>query len=483
MRFAWVKADEKNAIRFFNENEHSIRTKFERDRDRILYSKAFRRLSGKTQIFISGYDDHARTRLIHTLEVAQIAKTIGKNLGLDLDLIEAIAIGHDIGHTPFGHAGERALNLIMNNCETLNKFGVKLKDSDKGFKHNFQGVRQVVDIESISNNYKGLNLTNYTLCGILIHSKYNAKMKCKNDLVKDKDKSTSDETICNYRSKRKKCNSEGNLLFNYYKKYIDLIKIDNSWTIEALVVKIADEIAQRHHDVEDGLIAGLIKSADLYDVFIDIFRKYMTKEDIRILEAIKNETDLELLLPLYSKLIVNFFVMNLINQSKVNIRNLIINFDIKSNEDFHHLKSQIYNKVDISKLINYDKELYELEDEFQDYLYNSILNSHKVQSMDGKAYYIIRQLFKAYLSNPQQLPDIVIQNFFNDIIKNGMFEKSEMTVGEMRTVLRKNYDQNPYDGWKALLLRNITDYIAEMTDNMAYEQYNLLYGPTKNYRL
>jgi len=159
MRFAWVKADEKNAIRFFNENKHSIRTKFERDRDRILYSKAFRRLSGKTQIFISGYDDHARTRLIHTLEVAQIAKTIGKNLGLDLDLIEAIAIGHDIGHTPFGHAGERALNLIMNNCETLNKFGVKLKDSDKGFKHNFQGVRQVVDIESISNNYKGLNLT------------------------------------------------------------------------------------------------------------------------------------------------------------------------------------------------------------------------------------------------------------------------------------------------------------------------------------
>jgi dGTPase len=125
----------------------SLRTEFQRDRDRILHSKAFRRLKHKTQVFFSPYDDHFRTRMTHTLEVSQIARTISRALDLNEDLTEAIALGHDLGHTPFGHSGERVLNQLMPN----------------GYKHNEQSVRVVEFIEN-------LNLTEETLDGILNHS-------------------------------------------------------------------------------------------------------------------------------------------------------------------------------------------------------------------------------------------------------------------------------------------------------------------------
>ena len=124
-----------------------LRTEYQRDRDRILHSKAFRRLKHKTQVFFSPYDDHFRTRMTHTLEVSQIARTISRALDLNEDLTEAIALGHDLGHTPFGHSGERVLNALMP-C---------------GYKHNVQSVRVVEFIEN-------LNLTMETLDGILNHS-------------------------------------------------------------------------------------------------------------------------------------------------------------------------------------------------------------------------------------------------------------------------------------------------------------------------
>ncbi len=113
--------NEKATRHFAGEEEHSLRDKFSRDRDRILYSTEFRRLSGKTQVFVSGFDSHMRTRLTHTLEVSQIAETIARGTGLSSILCEAIALGHDVGHTPFGHAGERTLNYIMNGCDITKK--------------------------------------------------------------------------------------------------------------------------------------------------------------------------------------------------------------------------------------------------------------------------------------------------------------------------------------------------------------------------
>lgn len=148
--FACLSSQSKGSLK--EEEKCSVRTEFQRDRDRIIHSKSFRRLKHKTQVFLSPEGDHYRTRLTHTLEVSQIARTIAKALGLNEDLTEAIALGHDLGHTPFGHAGERALNDIY----------------PGGFHHYEQSLR-VVDI--LEKDGKGLNLTYETRNGILCHTR------------------------------------------------------------------------------------------------------------------------------------------------------------------------------------------------------------------------------------------------------------------------------------------------------------------------
>lgn len=142
--------------RAVKEEEDPLRTCYMRDRDRVIHSKAFRRLKHKTQVYISPGNDHYRTRLTHTLEVCQIAKTIGRGLSLNEDLIEAIALAHDVGHTPFAHTGEEVLNKLCS----------------QGFKHNHNSVRVLTKIEQRSNGKEGLNLTSEVLDGVLHHSGY-----------------------------------------------------------------------------------------------------------------------------------------------------------------------------------------------------------------------------------------------------------------------------------------------------------------------
>lgn len=177
-----------------------LRTEFQRDRDRILHSKAFRRLKHKTQVFIAPAGDHYRTRLTHTLEVAQIARTIGRALRLNEDLIEAIALGHDVGHTPFGHAGERGLDKALR----------ELDDFPKEFRHYEQSLR-VVDV------LEPLNLTEETRLGIAGHS------KGRNDLTAHDGQPIS--------------------------------------TLEAAVVRVSDRIAYLSHDLDDAIRAGIISGA------------------------------------------------------------------------------------------------------------------------------------------------------------------------------------------------------------------------------
>lgn len=150
----------KSAGRERKEQKCPIRTDFQRDRDRIIHSKAFRRLKHKTQVYISRDNDHYRTRLTHTLEVSQIARTIGNGLGLNADLIEAIALAHDVGHTPFSHAGEEVLDSLM----------------PHGFKHNENSIRVLTNIEEGSSG-RGLNLTKEVLDGVLHHSGFGKEGK------------------------------------------------------------------------------------------------------------------------------------------------------------------------------------------------------------------------------------------------------------------------------------------------------------------
>ena len=243
--FMCFKADPKKSTREYKIHDPNIRTNFQRDRDRILYSKSFRRLSGKTQVFVAGYDDHMRTRLTHTLEVAQIAKTISFALGLDIDLTEAIAFGHDLGHTPFGHVGERTLNYIMNGCDKIRE--IEINNDKKGFKHNLQGITVVKDLECLSLDYSGLNLTKECMWGIQSHTKMKYS-QCENLIKK---KTPFDEHSC--KQFKGNCYCEGcNIL---YTTYYDKIVIDDKYfSFEAMVVKMADDIAQRHHDIEDGML-------------------------------------------------------------------------------------------------------------------------------------------------------------------------------------------------------------------------------------
>ena len=194
--------------RAFKEEEHPYRTCYQRDRDRIIHSTAFRRLEYKTQVFVNHEGDYYRTRLTHTLEVAQIAVSIARSLGLNPDLTEAIALAHDIGHPPFGHSGEQELHELM-------------KDHG-GFDHNIQGLRVVDLLEERYPDFKGLNLSWEVREGINKHST--------------------------------PYDSPGVLA---------LLEPEKSPTLEAQIVDLADEIAYDNHDIDDGLTSGLIKEEDI----------------------------------------------------------------------------------------------------------------------------------------------------------------------------------------------------------------------------
>jgi dGTPase len=200
--------------RRFPETPAASRTEFQRDRDRIIHSTAFRRLEYKTQVFVNHEGDLFRTRLTHSIEVAQIARSIARNLQLNEDLVEAISLAHDLGHTPFGHAGQDALNACM-------------KDHG-GFEHNLQSLRVVDALEERYGAFDGLNLMFETREGILKH--------------------------CSLANAKK--------LGDIGRRFIDR----KQPTLEAQLANLADEIAYNNHDIDDGLRSGLLTIAQLDEV-------------------------------------------------------------------------------------------------------------------------------------------------------------------------------------------------------------------------
>jgi dGTPase len=472
----------------------AFRNEFMRDRDRILYSKSFRRMSRKTQIFLPASDDHVRTRLTHSLEVAQIATISAQALGLDRDLTEAIALGHDIGHTPFGHTGERVLNLIATCCDDLGRLAPELSMHEMGFKHNLQGIRVTTDLDSLYQNTSGLNLSNYTMWGIQNHTSRVWK-KCG-----FRYKSKSDEYICNSPQNRhkKQCihrNNHDALKNKFYDQYEDLLKIYSgnslghyAWSFEAFLVEMADEIAQRHHDIEDGLIAAVIRSDDIFDWINELIKPYFDKEEVRIFSNISKESDIEYIISNISKLIVGCLNKNLIKNSLSNLASFYNVYDIKSENDFCHIYPQLSiedeftissnEKMKVKEIISYPKRLREDENILKGKLKNGILNSYQVQRMDGKAQYIIRQLAKAYLSNPQQLPNNAINQLFITCYpdKENM---DDLPIGDRRSWLNGMYFSTRNNEVSKHLLRVICDFISGMTDDFAITEHARLYSTTE----
>ncbi|MDD5005622.1 MAG: deoxyguanosinetriphosphate triphosphohydrolase [Candidatus Omnitrophica bacterium] len=243
--------------RKFREKEHPYRSIYQRDRDRIIHSAAFRRLEYKTQVFVYHEGDYYRTRLTHTIEVSQIARTIAKVLRLNEDLVEAIALAHDLGHTPFGHAGEEALNTLMK--------------GHGGFNHNNQTLRIVDVLEERYPNFNGLNLTWEVREGIAKHStKYDTATQTKE------------------------------------------FHSNKMPTLEAQVVDIADEIAYDNHDLDDGITSGLINEEALKDLTLwKETNLYLQKEVGKISPTIQKYQVIRLL--------INILVSDLIKESQKNI--------------------------------------------------------------------------------------------------------------------------------------------------------------------
>jgi dGTPase len=209
--------------RRFPETAPASRSEFQRDRDRIIHSTAFRRLEYKTQVFVNHEGDLFRTRLTHSIEVAQIARSIARNLRLNEDLVEAISLAHDLGHTPFGHAGQDALNACM-------------KDYG-GFEHNLQSLRVVDELEEHYGAFDGLNLMFETREGILKHCSLSNAAK----------------------------------LGDIGRRFIER----KQPSLEAQLANLADEIAYNNHDIDDGLRSGLITTTQLDEV--DFYARYRSE--------------------------------------------------------------------------------------------------------------------------------------------------------------------------------------------------------------
>ena len=212
----YAMRDEKSRGRLNKEIFHDTRGIYERDRDRIIHCEAFRKLEYKTQVYVNHEGNYYRTRLTHTMEVSQIARSMAKRLGLNMELVEAIALAHDLGHTPFGHTGEKVLNRLM--------------EEHGGFEHNRQSYRIVTYLEERYGAFRGLNLSYETLEGIIKHSTPYDKPSTK-DLE-------------------------------------DLFDLGHVPTVEAPLIDYADEIAYLNHDLDDGPDSGLLESDDLTQVAI-----------------------------------------------------------------------------------------------------------------------------------------------------------------------------------------------------------------------
>lgn len=499
------------------------RTSFMRDRDRVLYSASFRRLAGKTQIYtVNAVDDHRKNRLTHTLEVAQIARTIARALGLDQSLAEAIALGHDLGHTPFGHAGENMLHDIMSprvaeKCVVLEgspfskheKASIREIISDEkkakvlkyayGFKHNIQSARMAAMLErgykadDGSNRDIGLDLTNYTLYGMMTHS---SLVYADKFIYKEKDK---DEPL-------QPC---------FQKEFIDRLmmrdpeengRVTNTyaWSFEAFIVEWADDIAQWHHDLEDALLDGVMPWRKIVETVERALGKAIDEQKIegrkeKLASLKKAEGSLRHDVTTITSIVVDTLVTDLVKTSLENfgrlkkivlekrkkhwasqleandIRDFFLNYQNYTDEPEVKSPKDAFGWV-ISVSGNVDKR------EFKETIRSWIHHSRNVERMNAKGQYIIKELFAAYLKNPQLLPDGTVLRLVVDMRLSKSIESARKGgIGAARAKLEENIKgigiETADDIYKkCLLMRRICDHIASMTDRYAVEEYRKLYG-------
>jgi dGTPase len=356
---------EQSRGRRYPEPQHPYRDDFQRDRDRVIHSRAFRRLEAKTQVFTRRYSDHFRNRLTHTIEVAQIARTIAAQLGLNIDLVEALALVHDVGHPPFGHAGEKALDLAM-------------REHGLFFDHNLHALRIVEDFELRYAAFRGLNLTFEVREGIIKHS---------HDYAADQ--------------------------FPELAEYL----LNRRPPLEAQLIDVADEIAYSTADLDDGYESRLLTLEQIRDG-VPVFERFYGEVESIYPDAIDKLKFNEAL-----KRILNRWVGDLIDNTKEEIRRA----GIRKLED---VRSCPHRLVTLSPQVEQERRA------TKEFLYENLYFSATLAPEKDDAERVISELFRLWMTKPENLP----------------------------SSYQEKATQEP-------LARIVCDYIAGMTDNYIYEQY------------
>lgn len=336
--------------RLFSTESSPTRSEFQRDRDRIIHSSAFRRLKHKTQVFVYHEGDHYRTRLTHTIEVAQISRAIARSLGLDEDLAEALALSHDLGHTPFGHSGEDALRICMK------RFG--------GFDHNAQALRIVTQLEHRYAEHDGLNLTWETLEGLV---KHNGPLLTRQG--KPTEKYVDDGlpfAIADY-------NARQDLMLASYAGG------------EAQSAAIADDIAYNAHDIDDGLRAGLFSVDELREV--SLLKDILDEIDQRY-PALDNTRRIHEL----TRRLITRFVEDVVNEGKLQLSQL----DPQSADDIRNANRSV---------VGFSREMAAADLSIKGFLYPHMYRHQRIMTVRREAERIVQELFERFMSNPNEMPD------------------------------------------------------------------------------
>ena len=323
--------------------ESAMRSAFQRDRDRIIHSSAFRRLKEKTQVFVAHEGDAYRTRLTHSLEVAQIARTLARALQVDEDLAEASALAHDLGHPPFGHSGEDALS------ESMADFG--------GFDHNAQTLRVVTKLETRYPEFEGLNLAWETLEGVVKHN---------GPLMKAGD----DAKVLPWG-------------FRAYPGW-QALELHTFAGIEGQIAALSDDIAYNNHDIDDGLRSGILKIEQLMDLPLvgEVFRRCRARypdisENILIHEAVRE--------------MIGLMVADVLDETRRRLK--------ESGAD----SPDAVRALD-QPMVSFSDSMTESLAAVRRFLYANMYLHYKVKRMKEKGKMVVRDLFAAFLSDPMLLP-------------------------------------------------------------------------------
>ena len=323
--------------RLFPETECTMRSPHQRDRDRIIHSTAFRRLEYKTQVFVNHEGDHYRNRLTHSLEVSQLARGIARSLRLNEDLAEALALAHDLGHTPFGHAGEEGLN------EAMKDFG--------GFDHNAQTIRIVTSLEHRYADFDGLNLTWETLEGIAKH----------NGPLVGKGMPHLPRALQEYAEQQD-------------------LELHTHASIEAQVAAIADDIAYNNHDLDDGLRAGFFKLEDLelLPLLGDIIKDVRAQHPMLSPQRHSHEV---------IRRMINRMVGDVLDTSRANITR-------------HRLASPDHARHLGQATVHFSAEMVQVNRAIKSFLFKHMYRHYKVNRMTSKARRVVQELFTFFHAEP-----------------------------------------------------------------------------------